>query len=215
MSLFILISTGTLAGFLASTPFGPINLLIAHSVLSGKNQGFAPFLTGVILTDVFFAALAFLGWASFFSQKELTSEWEIAGGLLIIALGGYFLKRSLTKEQLKSEDNAPAAPSIQFKIRAIRDFLKGVVLCGVNPGFILFWVFVASQIQKFNISEMSYPDISLLLIGVALGNILWFWFYLTILKYGSRKFSNHIIKYIRIAISLVLIVLGIFTIVQV
>lgn len=215
MSLFILISIGTLAGFLASTPFGPINLLIAHSVLSGKSQGFTPFLTGVILTDIFFAALAFLGWASFFSQKELTSEWEIAGGFLIIALGGYFLKQSLSKEQLKSENYAPVAPSIRFKIKAIRDFLKGVVLCGVNPGFILFWVFVASQIQKFNISDMSYLDTTFLLIGVALGNILWFWFYLTILKYGSRKFSSHIIKYIRIAISLVLVVLGIFTIVQV
>ena len=215
MSLFILISIGTLAGFLASTPFGPINLLIAHSVLSGKSRRFTPFLTGVILTDIFFAALVFLGWASFFSQKEFTSEWEIAGGFLIIALGGYFLKLSLSKEQLKSENYAPAIPSIRFKIKAIRDFLNGVVLCGVNPGFILFWIFVASQIKKFNISAMSNLDITLLLIGVALGNILWFKFYLTILKFGSRKFSNHIIKYIRVAISLVLVVLGIFTIVQV
>ena len=90
-------------------------------------------------------------------------------------------------------------------------FMKGVLLCGINPGFIVFWVYVASQIQSHELSTFTVGEVFALLVGVGLGNILWFRLYIWILHLGSARFKHHVLRYIRVGISLLLIALGAFT----
>ena len=211
ISFALLLAIGLISGFLASTPLGPINLLIAHSVLSNQKPSYAAFLTGVILTDVAFAAMAFLGWATFFSNNPLQHEWEIVGGIIIILFGVFFLRKSVLPNQFEDVEAAKSASNYE-PTRTAREFLKGVILCGVNPGFIVFWVYIASQIQKYRMSTFDLPDIILLLLGVVLGNLLWFRLYIWILYKGSTRFKNHTLKFVRLGISLLLMVLGAFTV---
>ena len=103
-------------------------------------------------------------------------------------------------------------PLAQKKISG--DFFKGMALCGLNPGLLVYWVAIAS-LQQGMFEDLFEEHITLgpllviiLLIGITLGEILWFVFFIKILKYGAKKFSDKILFYLRTVISGILILLG-------
>jgi threonine/homoserine/homoserine lactone efflux protein len=206
-----LIVFGILFGFISSTPLGPINLLVANHYLSHKKLAIVPFIFGIILADLLLAFVAFMGFQSLLEGSKITAWVGAIGGVLVIVFGVLGIVAAFNKKDTSKENEVTLAVSAK-KISG--DFFKGMALCGLNPGLLVYWVAIAS-LQQGMFEDLFEEHITLgpllviiLLIGITLGEILWFVFFIKILKYGAKKFSDKILFYLRTVISGILILLG-------
>jgi threonine/homoserine/homoserine lactone efflux protein len=210
LSLFVF---GVSSGFISSTPLGPINLLVANHYLSHKKLAIIPFIVGIILADVLLAFAAFMGYQSLLDGNSIGAWVGLIGGVLVIAFGVIGIVAAFNKNKT-IKDIEHELPKTAKKFSG--DFFKGMALCGLNPGLLLFWVSMAS-LQQGIISDLFGKEVTLdvlllsvLLFGITLGEILWFMFFIKILKYGAKKFSDNILFYLRVVISAVLVLLGFY-----
>lgn len=211
--IIILFVFGISSGFISSTPLGPINLLIADHYLARPRLAVIPFIVGIILADVLIAFLAFWGYHVFIQETNVGPYVAIIGGLIVVVLGvvglvGAFRSK---KNEAKTHEHLPKTAG-----KKSLDFIKGVVLCGFNPGLLLFWVLMASALESItdNLFGKEYDFHTsyylLVLLGIIIGEILWFILFIKLLKIGAQKFSNNILFYIRFSISALLVVLGFY-----
>ena len=194
----MIIVIGLISGIVASAPIGPINLLVAEQVMR-KKYDLNYFVLGVVLVDVFFGALAFLGYHNFFVQYDLENLLIIIGSLFIVLIGVMGL---LKKDSVKFSGFKVKTPS------HFAQFMKGVILCGTNPAFLLFWIFVAGQINIYIGHELYTYQILIMLISIGAGTSLWFYIYINLLKRGTKKINLALVTKIRKGISLTLIIIG-------
>lgn len=197
---FLLI--GIICGIFSSTPPGPINLFIADSVLSGKKFNTKSFLGGIILIDMVFALIAVWGYYTFLEGTDFGYYLAVFGGILLILLGAHGVKQTLKPKIDEKAGN---------KFSNTTFFLKGVLLMVSNPGFLAFWVIVANQIDSIAIHEISTLRTFPFLLGIGLGDLLWFILFIRLLRFGTEKMSLRIIGKLRIGISVTMILLGLFT----
>ncbi len=199
MILIILqfLGIGFLAGFIASTPLGPINMVIANKVLSDSSWSMHKFVAGVVIVDVSFAVFALWGFYEWMDQFARNDFIVGIGGVFIITIGIFGI----------TNINAPK----KTRLPGVGDFVKGVLLCSLNPGFFFYWVFVADRIL---ISQRtpSLLFIGFFGVGVALGNMFWFYLFRYLLSKGSAQLGVNTIKLIRRTISVSLVGFGLFTI---
>src|SRR3954468_23830164 len=83
--------TGFISGFLLSVPVGPINLTIINE---GARRGvkWASLIgLGAVAMEVAYCALAFTGFASFFSRGYIKAAMELFSFVFMIFLGVKFL----------------------------------------------------------------------------------------------------------------------------
>src|SRR6266700_8317580 len=83
--------TGFVSGFLLSVPVGPINFTIINE---GARRGFRwAFLIGLgaVLMEVIYCAIAFTGFASFFSRGYVKAAMELFSFVFMLFLGLKFL----------------------------------------------------------------------------------------------------------------------------
>jgi threonine/homoserine/homoserine lactone efflux protein len=98
--------TGLISGFLLSVPVGPINVTILNE---GARRGFKwAFLIGLgaVVMEVIYCALAFTGFASFFSHGYVKAAMELFSFVFMLFLGLKFLLAS----------SIPAAHRIEAQI---------------------------------------------------------------------------------------------------
>jgi threonine/homoserine/homoserine lactone efflux protein len=202
-----LLITGIVFGFISSTPLGPINLLVAENYFESKKIKIKPFLVGVILIDATFAYLAFWGYHKFLSETTLGIGIQIIGAIAVIFLGAIGLIKLYKKGKPKHNKKHLSKSNTA-------NFLKGAFLCGSNPGFIIYWMWVAGQIKigfetYLPESQINYFNSSLINIGIILGDIIWFYLFIRLLKVGAKKMKSSLLFYLRLVISLFLVALGI------
>ena len=201
---------GISSGFISSTPLGPINLLVANHYLSHKKLAIIPFIIGIILADVILAFAAFMGYQSLLIGNSVGAWVGLIGGILVIAFGVIGIVAAFNKNKTIKEVEHEL-PKTAKKISG--DFFKGMALCGLNPGLLLFWVSMASLQQGILcdiFGELTSLFLIVLLVGITLGEIFWFAFFIKILKFGAKKFSDKILFYLRVIISGVLVILGLY-----
>lgn len=197
-----LILTGTICGFFSSSPPGPINLLVADSVLNERPLHRSAFIGGVILAELALAALAFWGFREFL-QGPVFDRWiPVVGGGFVAGLGiiGFFSragKRDPAREQKRGAGRKRSGA-----------FLQGLFLCGSNPAFLLFWIYVMSAVNYMRLSEGVPFSNLFILVGIAIGNALWFTLFLRVLHKGAGRMGENPIPWLRKGISLILILLG-------
>lgn len=207
MSLLLLLIISVICGVISSTPPGPINLYIAQKVLLKNNHGRSSILLGIVFADVLFAALAFTGYYTFLKDNNI-EKWIITLGSLLIIVLGIIQFIQNRKEVLVSKGKQPA-------ISSLASFIKGFLLCGSNPGFLLWWVFVASKYSEFSITVKSLFDVVVVISGIALGDFLWFRLYIWLMERGSGNLQPKNIILFQKIVSLLLVVLGIFSLITV
>ncbi len=210
--IFILIF-GVSFGFISSTPLGPINLLIANHYLIRKKLAIVPFVVGIILADVFLAFVAFFGFYKLLEGTKVSAWVGLVGGVLVVAFGIIGIISAFGKEK-SAEDVERELPKTAKKISG--DFIKGLALCGLNPGLLLFWISIATlmpgSVEYFTGKTVEFNSTHLItvLIGITFGELFWFIFFIKILKYGAQRFGNKVLFYLRIIISAVLVLLGLY-----
>lgn len=155
------------AGFASSIPPGPINLAFAAASLRVPRFRATAFVLGVILVDVAFAGLAMLG-ASHLEGSLVLRGMEGGGGALLTILGVGILY--LGKPQ---SETTPTASLTKLEHTGSA-MATGAALCGMNPGFLLFWCAVVPIAQAETVGPGGPLDALIFAAGVFVGDALWF-----------------------------------------
>lgn len=200
---FFLLLIGTFCGFFSSSPPGPINLLLADSVLGERQLHRSSFIIGVIMAELLLAAIAFWGFQNLLMGSIFDRWIPIVGGVFVMGLGIIGLLARSGKRDPKRE------PGRSLGRKRSGAFFQGLFLCGSNPAFLIFWIYVMSALSYSGIAEGTSFKNVLLLGGIAIGNGLWFHFFLRILQRGADRLQGNPIPWLRKGISVLLILLGI------
>ncbi len=196
-----LLLSGSICGFISSSPPGPINLLIADSVIGVRALHQRAFIIGVILAELFLAAIAFWGYHRFYENPVFQKWAPLVGGILVTGLGvaGFFVKEKRGEEGKEEKRYSGRKKS--------GDLLQGLFLCGSNPAFLVFWIYVMSALSYSGLAQGIPMKSIYLLMGIAIGNLAWFILFIHYLKLGVDRLKGTL-PWLRKGISLMLIILG-------
>jgi len=176
--------TGFISGLIVSIPVGPVNLTIINE---GARRGFkwAGLIgLGATLMEVIYCAIAFTGFASFFSRGYVKAAMELFSFVFMLFLGVKFLTATSVPATNKIEEK------IEEKLHPHSAFMTGFVRVMGNPGVLVLWLILALH---FISREWVGPDgIDKLACigGVAAGVGLWFMGLSWAVSLGHRKFSE-------------------------
>ena len=166
-----------LIGIIASTPPGPVSLLVVQKTFcNGRKAGFSAGV-GSAFIDTFYAVaslFAFMVIGDFFSRNK---SWILIIGGLLVACVGYsmFKRKPITAVKVAETSSAKA---IQYALQA-----AGCALA--NPGA-LAYMFALVALFRLDVSEASSP-MWLIVAFVFLGALTW-WFSLA---YAADKMRNN------------------------
>lgn len=172
--------TGLVSGLLLSIPVGPINLTIIHE---GARRGLLHALMiglGATVMEVIYCALAFTGFASFFSKGYVKAAMELTSFVFLLYLGiRFLLARSpgrtpalLPKEQQFEER---LEQRLEEKFHPHTAFMTGFVRVLANPGVLVFWIILAANFISREWVDIEARGTRLACItGVAISVMAWF-----------------------------------------
>ena len=203
VALFFLV--GLVSGFFSSAPLGPINLWIVSATIKEEFSKVTPFIIGVIISDLCFAGLAIWGYFHFLIGEQTSLYLNYIGGGFLIFLGIHSLV-ILQKERNKPSD----IQSLDEKGGRFQGILTGIIMCGSNPGFLMFWIFVVNFIEKQFSIQFGIMGPILFLLGVACGDGIWFWTLITLIKKGINISNPRILLNIRYGISIGFLLFGFY-----
>jgi threonine/homoserine/homoserine lactone efflux protein len=202
-----LLMIGLLGGVCSSAPIGPINLWLGDYTLKHAAKGLPQilaFVFGVIVIDICYAGFAALGYTAIV-DLGLWADWISAlGGIVLIGIGIIALKRS-SNPATQGHPKQLSQNSPQW----IMAFALGAFLCCANPGFLMFWVFAIDFINTKIGLPMIDHNVVFFLMGVALGDMIWFWTIYKTVEKGRDRISSTLILSIRRVIAVLIVLFGV------
>ncbi len=196
LSLFL---KGLLIGAAVSAPVGPIGLLcINRSLTEGRLRGFVSGL-GAATADMVFCIIAGFGFtfmSKFLEEQALGISLVGACGLVFLGFRIFFSKPAEKSCAVNGGDMAHI-------------YLSTFALTLINPSTVLFFVALFTSLGV-TLSRLDYPSLTLLILGVIGGAVLW-WFLVTgcvsllhrRLTQGTIRWTNRISGTIVVALGLV------------
>lgn len=139
---------GITLGVLLAISVGPIVFTVIKQSLNNGLKGGLAFIAGIFLSDVFLVICC-----NFFSQffkalANYTRPIGIAGSILLIGVGVYFLFFKKVKATPEGQ------MMFQFRKRDYaRIFLAGSVMNMLNPGIIVFWFTTATAFIEHTLNQ--------------------------------------------------------------
>jgi threonine/homoserine/homoserine lactone efflux protein len=176
--------TGFVSGLLLSIPVGPINLTIVNE---GARNGFKwAFLIGLgsVVMEVIYCAIAFTGFASFFSQGTVRAAMEVFSFGFLLYLGIKFLAASSIEAVNRVEAR------IERRLHPHSAFMIGFVRVMGNPGVLLFWIVLAANLISRQWVPPTWAGKLACVAGVAAGTGTWFLGLSWAVSVGHRRFSE-------------------------
>lgn len=171
--------TGFVSGLLLSIPVGPINLTIINE---GARRGFWwAFLIGLgaVAMEVVYCALAFTGFASFFTRGYVKIIMELTSFAFLLFLGlKFLLAKSVSAAAkiipVKSPIEQKIGERIEEKLHPHSAFVIGAVRVMGNPGVFVFWIVLAANFISREWVPATAEGKLACISGVAAGIFLWF-----------------------------------------
>jgi len=183
--------TGFLSGLLLSIPVGPVNLTIINE---GARRGFrwaALIGLGATAMEVLYCAVAFTGFASFFSQGYIKAAMELFSFVFMLYLAVKFLlAKSVTATTKISAVTSRIEASLEEKLHPRSAFMTGFARVMGNPGVLLFWIILAANFISREWVEPNGLGKCACIAGVAVGVGLWFLGLSWAVSLGHRKFGE-------------------------
>src|SRR5216117_3859627 len=176
--------TGFISGLLLSIPVGPVNLTIMNE---GARRGFKwAGLIGLGATsmEVIYCAMAFTGFASFFSRGYVKAGMEVFSFVFMLFLGVKFLAAKSIPATNKIEER------IEEKLHPHSAFMTGFVRVMGNLGVLVFWIILAANFISREWVAPDWPGKPACVGGVALGTGGWFVGLSWVVSLGHGKFSE-------------------------
>ena len=169
---------------MTSIPVGPVNLSIINE---GARRGFQWAILiglGAVVMEVIYCALAFTGFASFFSRGYVKAAMELFSFVFMLYLGLKFLLARHIEVSNKIEER------IEEKLRPHSAFTIGFVRVMGNPGVLLCWIVLAANFISREWVEPTGRGKLACIGGVAVGTGLWFFGLSYAVSLGHKKFSE-------------------------
>jgi threonine/homoserine/homoserine lactone efflux protein len=193
-----------IGGIVSSAPIGPINLWVADAALRGEERGLAGFISGVVLCDVAYAALAAWGYHAFAQDARIALLLSLLAGGVLIALGVVLYARAGAARRSTRSDYPPVQPA--------RQFMLGVVLMGANPAFLMFWVFAVDLLVRTTGIAMECGLLALFLAGVVAGDAAWFAGLTRAVRSGSGLLGSVALRRLQKALAFAFVAAGTYAI---
>lgn len=202
LNLFSFLLIGLISAFIASAPPGPVNLYLTQVLLEkGKKQA-NQFIWGVIIADFVYIILGLS--AYFFWSKNNWLDWgksqEILAGVVIMGVGLW----SLWKNQKKLAQSSS-------KKKYNSTFWLGLLICGSNSLLFVLWFFIASMYEEYGYVIQSSFQLTVVLLGILLGDLLWFYGYSYFAQKGLAFIKGTHLQKLQTLIAISLILFGLFT----
>lgn len=207
-SLPIFLIAGLVSGFCSSAPLGPINLWLVEAVIKGELKALRWFLFGVIVVDLIFAVVAIWGYYKFLEDSPFLLPIQVGAGFFLIAIGLFGLIKLRKKDGTSDLSDTMGKPVGGV----FHHIIYGMTICGSNPGFLMFWLFVVNFMNDSLDLSFSLHGNVLFVVGVALGDWLWFRLLIWVVKKGLNLAKPKFLLVIRYLISFTFLSFGILTI---
>ncbi|MEA3317255.1 MAG: LysE family transporter [Bacteroidota bacterium] len=166
---FVFLFKGLVVGFVASIPLGPVGVLsIQRTINKGLSSGVMSGM-GAAFVDTIYAIIAVFGISyiiNFIEQQQLYIE--LIGGSVLVFLGIRIFRTNPIKQLRRHRKS---------KSNLIEDFVSIVFLTLSNPLAIFLFIAAFAGIGIVD-SEANQFSTILIILGVFLGAILW-WFILS------------------------------------
>jgi len=196
------LALGCFCGVLSSIPIGPTNLWVARAVFPPEKPlpNVALFCSGIIITDAICAFIAFFGYHVYFEETQLSITLAVIVAIAVLVLGFLELQQTLKRDE--GSEKKPDRPGT-----TVRDFGIGLLL-GSNPAFIFFWLLVAETLNEWGFPDLVSWPAPLFLVGIGIGDIIWYSVFFRLVKKGLSYFSRKFILTLRLSTAVGLIGFG-------
>lgn len=150
---------GFIACFIGTIPFGPINLTVVKTTVDYNTQHGIEVALAASVVEVFEALVAI-----FFGM--LISNFLESNAVVKLVIAVIFVSLAIFVFTRKTKPSLNEATSNQRSF-----FKRGLVIAGLNPQAIPFWIFVLAAISQY--FEFDYTGINLIvfIVGVFIGKL--------------------------------------------
>ncbi|PYI89274.1 MAG: hypothetical protein DME26_01565 [Verrucomicrobia bacterium] len=183
--------TGFISGLFLSVPVGPVNLTIMNE---GARKGFrwaCMIGLGAVVMEIIYCAIAFTGFASFFSRGYVKATMELFSFVFMLYLGVKFLlARSVAAPTHITAATDQIEARLEEKFHPHSAFMTGLVRVMGNPGVLLFWIILAANFISREWVEPNGRGKLACISGVAAGTSVWFLGLSWAVSLGHKKFSE-------------------------
>ena len=199
-------------GLLLAFTIGPVFFVLLETAITKGFRAAIAFNLGVVLADTVFILIVYFTTSSLLREIKDDPKLFFAGGLIMIAYGLIsFIK--LKKDFKKTIDNKENAYlQVAEKVNYVALFIKGFLLNFINIGVLGFWlgiIIVFGPKLDMNASRILVFFTSIILVYFAIDIFK----ILLAKKLKNRLTAFHIYK-IKRPISIILLVFGVFLILQ-
>jgi len=191
---------GFVLGVLTSMPVaGAVSIFIVHRGLAGRVRDGLRLAAGAGVAEALWCAAVRLGVGHVLERwPGLEHVAEIGGGLILVGLGVYFLRRRV---------RPAGAADRQGSAERAGNFRLGFALVAGNAAVPVNWIALLAIVQSLGFTPLEGPPGAFAL-GVALGIFGWFTFLLVTLDFFRDRFAAGAPQRIIRAMGLLLIVTG-------
>lgn len=160
----------------------------------GPRRGFkwaAMIGLGAIVMEVLYCAIAFTGFASFFSKGTVKAAMELFSFVFMLFLGVKFIMaKSVETSTHIMNATTRIEEQIEERLHPRSAFWIGLVRVMGNPGVLLFWIILAANFISREWVEPNGRGKLACITGVALGCGLWFFGLSYAVSLGHKKFTK-------------------------
>lgn len=147
--MFEAVIKGIGLGLLLSISVGPVLFSIIKQSLNNGHRGGMAFVAGVSASDITLVLVSNIFTELFNSLKSVRTEIGVAGCVLLVSMGIYFV---FFKKIKLNEEGKMAMMKFRKRDYA-RIFISGYLMNTLNPACILFWItwstaFIVHSIQQ-------------------------------------------------------------------
>jgi len=197
MSLISLFIEGSILGFGAAVPLGPINLLIMNEALKSYKKAVAIGF-GAMSADLTYLLLILYGITTYLKETIFLNILSTLGGFFLIYLAYLIFKgRNTHIHKVKTVKETSI----------VSNYLKGYILTLLNPYTILFWLSVTTY-------STTTHSLIITIFGMIFAITLW----VTIMPYfvyiKRRLISDKVSSIIATISSIIILVFGLLLLVK-
>jgi len=197
-SLIVTVVVVTASGALAPGPL--FFAAVAHGAKSGARGGLI-FSVGHSIIEFSLVMLLALGLLSFATEPAVKLVIGAIGGTALLVFGALQIR-----ETLASKSNKPSKWDIPSK----NPLLLGLLFTGLNPYFIIWWLFIGVKLIFDSIALASLAGVVLMYVAHVWMDYAW----LTVVAYLAKKGTNIVgskgYRIIMTAFALILIYFGLY-----
>jgi len=203
---------GFVMGWVGSMPLaGAVSIFVFQRGLTGHFRQGIVLAAGAAVAEAVWCLVALVGAGQILSRwPNLEGPARTVGGLILLALGLYFLTR---KNTLPDPGKEPAS-SPETSHTFLREFWLGFVLVAGNISIPFTWLGFITVAVSWGFNPTSGPA-WLFSTGVALGIMGWFAFLLKLLAAFRSRFRPRTHEHLMNAMAFLLLAVGTFTLLKV